>query len=376
MRHLLAAVIVLACMGPAKAATDFSEQQRQLIATLGPWPVATGPDPSNRLSGRPEGIAFGRSLFFDVRLSRGRDLSCATCHDPDKAFTDGRPTSRGIAPVDRNALGLWNLRLNRWYGWAGRSDNLWAQSIHPILDARELGLPVEELAARIAGANDLAASYTAATGMPAEDAPSEQVLVNVAKSLAAFQETLTSPRTAFDRFRDALVAGRDGADYPGAAKRGLKLFVGRGQCIACHHGPNFTNGEFHDVGVPFFAAPGRVDPGRHGGVRLVRESRYNLLGPFSDDPERSTAAPVRYVRLQHRNWGEFRVPSLRQAALTAPYMHNGSLPTLEAVVRHYSELDEERLHASGERLLRPLHLSEREIADLVAFLQTLSVWER
>ena len=280
--------------------------------------------------------------------------------------------SRAAAPVDRNALALWNLRLNRWFGWAGRSDNLWAQSMHPILDARELGLTAEDLAARIAGADDLAGPYRAVFGADASAQAPETVLVNIAKALAAFQETLVSPRTAFDRFRDAMAAGGDDPAYPAAARRGLKLFIGRARCVACHHGPNFTNGEFHDVGMPFFAAAGRVDPGRHGGVKQVRASRYNLLGPFSDDPGRTTAAPVRFLRPQHRNWGEFRVPSLRQAALTAPYMHNGALPSLRAVVRHYSDLDEERLHADGERLLQPLRLSEREVDDLVAFLETLS----
>lgn len=224
----------------------------------------------------------------------------------------------------------------------------------------------------MAGEADLAEPYRAVIGTEASEQPPELVLVNVAKALAAFQETLRSPRTAFDRFRDALVEGGDDGAYPAAARRGLKLFLGRGQCIACHHGPNFTNGEFHDVGVPYFIAPGQIDSGRHGGVKRVRASRYNLLGPFSDDPARSTAAPVRFLRLQHRNWGEFRVPSLRQAALTAPYMHNGSLASLRDVVRHYSDLNEERLHADGQRLLRALHLNEREIDDLVAFLETLS----
>lgn len=357
----------------ADARVFFTADELRLIESLGPWPVPARPDPSNRLSGRDDAIAFGRGLFSDVRLSRDRDRACASCHQPDRGFTDGLPRSVGMATVDRNALGLWNLRLNRWYGWAGRSDNLWAQSLHPILDERELGLTVEALAARISGEEDLAARYRDVVGTAASAQTPQLVLVNVSKALAAYQETVTSPRTVFDAFRDTLLAGGDDGAYPPAAKRGLKLFLGRGQCIACHHGPNFTNGEFHDVGVSYFAAPGRVDTGRHGGVKQVRASHYNLLGPFSDDPDQSTAAPVRFVRLQHRNWGEFRVPSLRQAVLTAPYMHNGSLASLRDVVRHYSELNEDRLHADGERLLRALHLNEREIDDLVAFLETLSV---
>ena len=162
------------------------------------------------------------------------------------------------------------------------------------------------------------------------------------------------------------------ARYPAAARRGLRLFVGRGNCAFCHFGPAFTNGEFADAGVPHFVEPGRVDPGRHGGIRKLRESPYTLLGRFNDDAERSTAAKTRYVDLRQSNFGEFRVPGLRNVALTAPYMHAGSHETLADVAHHYSTLDEERLHAGGERILRRLDLSAREQADLVAFLETLT----
>ena len=111
----------------------------------------------------------------------------------------------------------------------------------------------------------------------------------------------------------------------------------------CHFRPAFTNGDFADAGVPHFVEPGRVDPGRHGGIRKLRRSPYTLLGRFNDDAQRSTAAKTRYVRLRQSNFGEFRVPGLRNVALTAPYMHAGSLETLADVARHYSTLDEERL---------------------------------
>ncbi|MGH2671258.1 MAG: cytochrome-c peroxidase, partial [bacterium] len=202
----------------------------------------------------------------------------------------------------------------------------------------------------------------------------EAVLIDVGKALAAFQETLISGRTAFDRFRDALErSDPEGMKaYPLAAQRGLKIFIGKGNCGACHFGPHFTNGEFADTGVPFFVAPGRVDPGRHRGIQTLKTSEFNLLGRYNDDPARSTATGTRHVELQHRNFGEWRVPGLRNVALTAPYMHNGTLATLRDVVKHYSELNEERLHADGERVLKRLGLSETEVADLVAFLESLS----
>jgi cytochrome c peroxidase len=187
---------------------------------------------------------------------------------------------------------------------------------------------------------------------------------------------MVSGRTPFDEFRDAMARGDAEAmsRYPAAAQRGLAIFVGKGNCSVCHFGPAFTNGEFADVGVRFFVAAGRVDPGRLEGIKRLKASPYNLLGRFSDDRSGDAAVGTRHVELQHRNFGEFRVPGLRNVALTAPYMHNGSVATLRDVVRHYSRLDEERLHADGERILKRLDLSERESEDLAAFLESLSAF--
>jgi cytochrome c peroxidase len=136
--------------------------------------------------------------------------------------------------------------------------------------------------------------------------------------------------------------------------------------------PAFTNGEFHDVGVPFLVAPGRVDAGRHEGLKRLRADRFNLLGPYNDDATGTAAVKTRHVEPQHANFGQFKTPSLRNVALTAPYMHDGRFATLRDVVRHYSTLDMERIHTHGEQLLRPLRLSETEIDDLVAFLESLT----
>lgn len=369
----LAIVAASAANGETRP-VSYTAQERAAILSHGPWPVSTKPDPSNRVSGDPAAIAFGKKLFFDARLSKFGRLSCASCHDPEKAFTDQLPKSMGVEQVDRNAPSLYNLRLKRWFGWDGTADSLWAQSLRPFLDAREFASSPELLEECLTGAVDLAEGYRDVFGHPPGVDSPETVMVNTAKALAAFQETLVTGPTPFDRFRDALSEGRayPANDFPPAARRGLRIFVGKGRCSLCHSGPNFTNGEFHDIGLAHFAAPGRVDPGRHGGVVDVRTSPFNLLGAHNDDPAKSTAQPVKYLRQDHRNWGAFAVPSLRQIAETAPYMHDGSLATLEDVVRHYSELDEGRLHADGEQLLRPLKLNDAEIADMVAFLRALS----
>jgi cytochrome c peroxidase len=369
---LLAGAAIL-LTGAATPPTTFDDDETALILSHGPWPVKTDADPSNRMSGKPAAIAYGRTLFESDDLSIDGERSCATCHQENLAFTDGIPRGFGIARVDRNTPALFNMRLNRWFGWDGKSDSLWAQSIAPILDARELGMTPATLKTRLATTQTLSDGYRQIFGAAPAAHEAETVMVNVAKALAAFQETIVSGKSSFDTFRDALAAEDAAgiAGYPEAARRGLKLFVGKGRCDLCHFGANFTNGEFHDIGLPHFPEPGRVDKGRYGGIQFLRKSRFNLLGPFNDDGLRATAGFTRHVRLTPKNSGEFRVPSLRNAARTAPYMHDGSKATLEDVVNHYSEIPEDRLHQDGEKLLRPLNLTDAEKADLVAFLKTL-----
>lgn len=365
----------IAMVRPASA-TDLlvSEQDIDLIVRHGPWPPPAQRDPSNRVSGRPAAIAFGRQLFFDARLSAPGTVSCASCHKPDLGWTDGRLRGGGIARLDRNTQSIVNAGFNRWFGWDGRNDSLWAHSLGPILDPKEMGADAAHVARLIGGDADLSSAYRQVFSSDPEAHAPDTVLVNIAKALAAFQETIVSKRTAFDEFRDALAANdrTTAAKFPAAAQRGAKLFVGRGKCHFCHVGPAFTNGEFSDAGVPYFIEPGRVDPGRHGGIAKLKSSRFNLTGAFNDDQRPEVTWATRHVAPLHSNFGEFKVPSLRNLTRTAPYMHNGSRATLADVVRHYSEIDPERLHSDGERILEPLRLSDAEIEDLVAFLQSLS----
>lgn len=354
------------------AAARFSDEERRKILSHGPWPPKLAPDPSNRVSGKIEAVGFGERLFFEPRLSGTGSVLCATCHVPFRSFQDGRPRGVGLEEVDRNTPSVVDVRFSRWFGLDGANDSLWAQSIRPLLDPREMRSSAAHVSSFIK--KSLAREYESAFGRkpPHDD---EELLVDAGKALAAYQETLVSGRTPFDDFRDALERNdaQGMARYPASAQRGLKIFVGRGNCSVCHFGPRFTNGEFADIGVPFFAGNGKVvDPGRHGGIRKLKESSHNLLGRFNDDPSRSSAISTRHVEQQQRNFGEFRVPGLRNVARTAPYAHNGSLATLRDVVKYYSELNEERLHADGEKILRPLKLSEGEMQDLVSFLESLS----
>lgn len=369
-RILTGLAFALACAASA-AQVEFTQTEKEAIARHGPWPPLLKKDSSNRRSGNPTAIAFGRKLFFDARISLEGRLSCASCHLPSRAWADAQARSFGRELLDRNAPSIANTRFERWFGRDGGADSLWSHAIRPLTDSREMAMTPALLAERLHEHKDLGLGYRRVFGEPRDD---EDVMVNLAKAIAAFQETVITGRTPFDDFRDALLLGdsRAMARYPEAARRGLKIFVGRGNCAVCHFGPAFTNGEFADVGIPFFAAPGRVDSGRHAGIRIVKDSPFNLLGRYNDDSSHANAVATRHLTMEHRHWGEFKVPGLRNVGQTAPYMHAGSLPTLESVVRHYSDLNEDRLHADGERILKPLKLSEAESADLIAFLQSLN----
>jgi len=371
---------------PGEFLLDFSEAELRTILQHGPWPPPVSRDSSNRVSGNAGAIAFGEKLFFDQRLSAKGSISCGTCHVPERGWTDSRKLGVGLVEVDRNTPTVQNVRTHRWFGWDGSSDNLWSQSMRPLLDAREMGMTERQVAEVVRNDADLACHYEKVFGTrpPAAD---EVVLVGVGKALAAFQETLVSGRTPFDDFRDALEKGdlKAAARYPQDAQKGLRIFAGRGNCSLCHFGPNFTHGEFHEVGIPVFKKAGGVDWGRYEGIKKLRANRFNLLGPFNDDPARADGTSTRHVALVPQTFEQFKVPTLRNVALTAPYMHNGHLATLPDVVRHYSEIDPTLLHMAHlyfdplvpeavptDTLLKPLKLTSIEISYVVAFLMTLT----
>jgi cytochrome c peroxidase len=375
-RWIVAWVLVVAAVGlgppPAAALLDLDDGEVRRLLQHGPWPVAAARDPSNAASGHPAAVVLGHRLFFDPRLSATGRVACVTCHLPARGWTDGRPRAVGLTAVDRNTPTLLDVALHRWFSWDGGSDSLWSQSLKPILDPREMGASGEHVAGLLRADPAYACLHAVVFGAAPTPDP-ERALVHAGKALAAYVETVRSGRTAFDDFRDALARG-DGpaaARYPAAARRGARIFL-KSQCNVCHVGPAFTNGEFHDVGVPYALGGGRVDGGRAEGIKRVRGDRFNLLGRWSDDPTGTAAVKTRHVEGTHASFGQFKTPTLRNLGHTAPYMHDGRYATLRDVVRHYSELDMERIHVHGESLLRPLRLSPSESDELLAFLVSLT----
>jgi len=343
---------------------SFADPERAAALPYGPWPLPANPDSSNRYSGNPIAIRLGRALFFDEGLSRFGALSCARCHKPEKAWTDGRTRASAAAELDRNTPALFNLRHTSWYGWDGGADSLWMQSIRPLLDPREMAASPTHVRNHLTKTPALAADFRRLSGLDASRVRPERALVIAAKALAAFQETLVTGRTEFDDFRDALTRNdRDALTrYPAEARRGFALFAGRGGCSACHAGPLFTDGSFHDVGVGTTGPAGRIDTGHAGGREKLKASPFTRLGPYSDRRRDAMALRTRSALREASQAGAFRTPSLRNVALTAPYMHDGSAATLADAIRRHRTT--------------PTDLTDAEIDALVAFLATLSARQK
>jgi cytochrome c peroxidase len=275
----------------------------------------------------PEKIVLGQHLFEDKALSATGTIACASCHDPRLAFADGEPTGKGVTGkrLARHTPSLWNAAFSPLLFWDGRAASLEDQVRFPVEHADEMGSSLEAAAQRLA--KD--ASYRAAFAMAFPESPAISPLT-VAHALAAYERTLVSPPTRFD----AWVAGKADA-LTESEVRGFRLFTGRARCISCHVGFDFTDHNFYDIGLP------GTDRGRGKEIGL----------PAADHA--------------------FKTPTLRELAWTAPYMHDGSLATLEEVVRHYEKGGVARPTRSKD-LPRGLRLTDAERADLVAFLESLS----
>ena len=360
---------------PAVAAAAPHEAPAEVRTQLlrhGPWPVAVGRDASNRVSGHAAAVEFGYRMFREPRMSTNNYVACISCHQTDRAFTDAIARAQGLAPVGRNTPTLANLRLMHWYGWGGTSDSLWMASLKPMLDAREFGSDAARVAHVVRVGDGLACRYRSSFGALPSAHADERVMVNVAKAIAAFVETLTTGPTRFDEFRDALASGDAAAvaSYPSAARRGAALFVGKGQCATCHAGPNFSDGEFHASAPRGSLVSGAQDAGREAGLAEWRQSPFNRFGGFTDLKPRPVAAPPSATGDTATRY-QFRTPSLRNVAVTAPYMHDGRVDTLFDAVGHSART---RLTSEDDArdAPRPAALCAQETRDLVAFLETLT----
>jgi cytochrome c peroxidase len=354
---------------------------RDRLLRLGPMPTVPA-DPTNRVADDAAAADLGRWLFFDTGLSANGQVSCATCHQPDAGFADGRRLARGIGIGARHSQSLLDAAHQRWFTWDGRADSLWSQALHPFENPPEMGLSRLGVIDRVRREPELRERYEAVFGtLPPEqafgrgcDSACDTAFANIGKAIAAYERRIVTGPSAFDRWLERLRVG-DAAPIEGfgpAEIRGAVLFAGRADCIRCHSGPLLSDGEFHLIGVPEPDGGLPRDRGRLEGIERLRKDPFNAAGAHSDDPSGPKAAVTRATRHDPEAWGRMRTPSLRHAAITPPYMHQGQLATLEAVVRFYSTLEgATALDHHAESLLEPLELTDQQSQDLVAFLRAV-----
>lgn len=271
-----------------------------------------------------EKLTLGRSLFNEPRLSADGQTSCATCHQPERAFTDGRRVAQGVfgRAGRRNVPSIFNRAYGTSFAWDGRAATLEEQVRRAIAGSRDLGLPVNVAVDRLSADARYAAAFDASFAAPISGD-------RLVQAIATFVRGALSGSSPFDRF----FAG-DSTALSLAARRGYALFNSQARCGRCHAGPLFSDEDLHNTGVGW---------GRDGG-------RFEVTG-------------------QPWDRGRFKTPSLRNVSLSAPYMHDGSLPTIEAVVEFYDRGGGR--NPNLDSAIRPLRLSPEQRSDLVAFLRAL-----
>ena len=366
----------------------FTESEWAAIESLSPLPDKPPPSPTNRVADNPDAAQLGQMFFFDARFSKEGTVSCATCHSPFHGFADVEATSLGNKRGTRNTPTLLNAAYNKWQFWDGRAQTLWAQALF-ALEGED-----EQAGTRLQYAHLVHRHYQAdyealfgplpeledATrfppngkpGYPTFDSMSEAdqiavntVFANIGKAIEAYERLLISGEAPFDRY----VAGDEGA-ITLEAKRGLKIFIGKGVCTLCHGTPYFRDDDFHNLGIPQGGLP--EDTGRFQGIAQLLADPFNSTGIYSDDTTDATRElGLLEPRLEHQ--GEFKTPTLRNVALTPPYFHTGEFPTLASVIE-FNNAGGMTNEFAGRKaaLIEPLHLSEQEKKDLVAFLETLT----
>ena len=319
--HTYVVTVVLAVLLTAVGTAQAEPQPKE--SYLRPDTVPAPKD--NKVT--PERVELGRALFFDPRLSGSNWISCATCHNPALGWSDGLPTAigHGMKVLGRATPTILNTAYQRKQMWDGRFRSLEEQALGPIQAPGEMaGGDMREVVAEIQSIPGYVAMFDKA--YPGGGINKD----TIAKAIASYERTVVSTEAPFDRW----IKGDKNA-ISASAKRGFDLFEGKANCNACHMGFDFMDDGFHNIGLK-----GNQDVGRFAKLPL----------------------PVMK--------GAFKTPTLRDVTLTAPYMHNGMYKTLEEVVAHYNRGGDDK--ANLDPNMKPLHLSEREQADIVEFLETLT----
>lgn len=353
----IAFVVGLICLWPVLAFQESAPRTRLTPRGISESLWRKRIPENNPMSSRK--IALGQALFFDKRLSIEGTVSCATCHDPAIAFTDARTVSMGTGAKvgTRNTPTILNAVFSEFLFWDGRARSLEDQVKHPLLSSFEMGMGSEKgLTNRLAAIPEYRRQFRVVF-------KSEGItIVTIAKAIAAYERTLLSGNSPFDRF----ITGNRNA-ISDAQKRGWELFKGKAKCIECHThsetNPLFTDFKFHNTGIAALdtlfdkLAASVTKPGETDVTLLAHSEGFSELGRFA-------------VTRQQADIGAFKTPTLRDVELTSPYMHNGSLKTLIEVVQFYNRGGNANSHL--DQLMQPLHLSDDDVNDLVQFMRALT----
>ncbi len=309
------------------ADVDMMMSEGKVIPDIGPLPTAI-PQPSTNLNYAAK-ISLGKQLYFDGRLSKNNAVSCAFCHNPATGFADPKQTSVGVTGErgGRQAPTVYNTAFNPFQFWDGRAGSLEEQAIGPIHNPIEMAETHENVVKKLNAIQGYREQFQAVFGAGVS-------IQGIGEAIAAYERTVISTNSAFDKF----VLGDDTAMNE-SAQRGLSVFKGKGRCIQCHNGSNFTDNRFHNTGVP-------------------------QVGPQKEDLGRY------YVTRHDHDKGAFKTPTLRSITETAPYMHDGAFQTLEEVIDFYNAGGTANPQLST--LIKPLGLSSQEKTDLIEFLKALT----
>ena len=388
--------VVYGCLGSISYASETginAWDQKDISAIRSLWIGSLPPppkEPSNAYADAPAAIALGKRLFFDVRFSGNLKVSCATCHRPDMSFTDDLPLAHGMGSTTRRSMPLLGVAYNTWFFWDGRKDSLWSQALGPIESNVEHGFTrtacafiisrhyrkeYEAIFGKMPDIKDVVASPVTEdvavlkawiSMTPAQRDDVNRIYANMGKAIEAYVRTIVPGPSRFDIYAKALIDNDTNAlskTLTPDETAGLKLFIGKAKCTNCHNGPLFTNGDFHNTGVP---TPPKMPPdlGRADGIRKVLLDEFNCLGKYSDAGS-GDCAELRYMDTDTTKYsGAFKTPTLRNVAERAPYMHAGQFSTLKEVLEFY--------HRSNSHELGHNELSDKELGQLEAFLRTLS----
>ena len=335
--RLILALLVLCALGSGSGSVQASPSGHAphgtvtidgvTVPDVGPLPTVV-PIPSSNLNYTAK-IELGKQLYFDGRLSKNNAISCAFCHNPGTGFADPRQTSIGVGGGvgGRQSPTVYNTGLNHVQFWDGRARSLEEQAIGPIHNPVEMAETHEHVVAKLGKIKGYQQQFRAVFGTDVN-------LQGIAEAIAAYERTVLSTNSAFDKY----VLG-DQKAMDDAAVRGMALFRGKARCILCHNGPNFTDNQFHNLGVP-------------------------QVGPMKEDLGRFV------VSRAEKDRGAFKTPTLRSITETAPYMHDGAFRTLEEVVEFMDQGGGSNPNLSP--LVKPLNLTAEEKSDLVAFLKALA----